>query len=546
MKDVLNNLPTGPKAYDYAYEEAMKRIMGHDPDSKDLAKQVLSWITCSKRPLTTTELQQAIAVEVGDTDLDEENLPQMEDMVSVCTGLVTVDEESSIIRLVHYTMQEYFERTQNHWFPNAETRITETCVIYLSFNVFKSGLCQTDDEFEKRLQLNKLYDYASHNWGHHAREASILVPEVISFLERKAQVEASSQALLAVKYSSDLEYSQRFPKEMTGLHLAAYFGVEAVVKLLLDKGANIAAADTYGSTPLHSASSSGQVDVVELLLNKGANVAAAAISGETPLHQASLRGHVDIVELLLNKGANVAAADTYGSTPLHSASSSGQVDVVRLLFEKGANVDLKADRYLRQTPLSIAAENGKEAVVKLLLATDSVEPDSKDRIGRTPMLYAAKNGNTAIVKLLLATNRVEIDSKEYYNSTPLSIAARLGYKDIVALLLTQSRGLNIRDSFGRTPLWWARRTGYPEIADLLLEKYKENGIIDQEDDLPIVSISVLSDESSGYCDVCMLSISDIDAYYYCKVCCNGLFWICKECFAMKAHCLDGSHTLVEE
>ena len=49
IKDVLKNLPTGPKAYDYAYEEAMKRITGHDTDSEELAKQVLSWITCSKR-----------------------------------------------------------------------------------------------------------------------------------------------------------------------------------------------------------------------------------------------------------------------------------------------------------------------------------------------------------------------------------------------------------------------------------------------------------------------------------------------------------------
>ena len=44
--------------------------------------------------------------------LDEENLPEIEDMVSVCAGLVTIDEESNIIRLVHYTTQEYFERTQ--------------------------------------------------------------------------------------------------------------------------------------------------------------------------------------------------------------------------------------------------------------------------------------------------------------------------------------------------------------------------------------------------------------------------------------------------
>lgn len=154
--------------------------------------------------------------------------------------------------------------------------------------------------------------------------------------------------------------------------------------------------------------------------------------------------------------------------------------------------------------------------MKLLLATGGVEPDSKDRIGRTPLLYAAKNGNEAIAKLLLATNRVDVDSMDRYNSTPLSIAARTGHTDVVTVLLTKSRGLNVKDNFGRTPLWWARRTGRPYIASLLLEKYKENGIIVQ-DDLPITMISVFGDKDSGYCDVCVLSMSDKDTYYHCKV-----------------------------
>lgn len=90
------------------YKDAMNRIEGQVLDQKELAKKVLSWITCAKRPLTTSELQHALAVEVGESDLDEDNLPQIGDMVSVCSGLVRVDEESGIIPLVHYTTQEYF------------------------------------------------------------------------------------------------------------------------------------------------------------------------------------------------------------------------------------------------------------------------------------------------------------------------------------------------------------------------------------------------------------------------------------------------------
>ena len=90
----------------------MERIEAQDADSRELAEHVLMWIICAKRHLIIVELQHALAVEVGEPELDEENLPQIEDMVSVCAGLVTVDEESNIIRLVHYTTQEYFEQTQ--------------------------------------------------------------------------------------------------------------------------------------------------------------------------------------------------------------------------------------------------------------------------------------------------------------------------------------------------------------------------------------------------------------------------------------------------
>jgi hypothetical protein len=146
-----------------AYEKAIERINGQKPGLRDLAIQTLGWITCAKRALTMLELQHAIAVEVGESKLDEENLPQIKDIVSVCAGLVTVDRESNIIRLVHYTAQDYFERTQKHWFPTAEAEIAIACVTYISFDDFESGVCQTQEEFEARLQLNPLYDYAGRN-----------------------------------------------------------------------------------------------------------------------------------------------------------------------------------------------------------------------------------------------------------------------------------------------------------------------------------------------------------------------------------------------
>ncbi|KAK0730870.1 hypothetical protein B0H67DRAFT_563153 [Lasiosphaeris hirsuta] len=321
-----------------AYDQTMERIHRQGPGWQKLATKVLAWITCAKRPLTGLELQHALGVETGRLELDRDNLPQIEDMVSVCAGLVTVDEESRMIRLVHYTTQEYFERTQGKWFSTAEDDITAVCVTYLSFNTFGSGICQTDAGFEERVQSNPLYDYAARNWGHHARKSSDVSQDVINFLLCQAKVEASSQALMAVKrWSGSLVYLQRVPNQFTSLHLTALFGVYEAVRFLLQDCGNVNLYDSYRRTPLSLAAASGHEVVVKLLLEKGAETEAKGDYGRTPLSWAAEEGHEAVVKLLLEKGADTEAKDDRHRTPLSRAAEEGHEAVVKLLLEKGSD-----------------------------------------------------------------------------------------------------------------------------------------------------------------------------------------------------------------
>lgn len=65
-------------------------------------------------------------------------------------------------------------------------------------------------------------------------------------------------------------------------------------------------------------------------------------------------------------------------------------------------------------------------MVKLLLAKDGVDPDSKDTNGRMPLSWTAEYGNEVVVKLPLAKEGVDPDSKDKDGRTPLSRAAEQG------------------------------------------------------------------------------------------------------------------------
>ena len=198
INTALAGLKTGSNAYHQVYTEAMQRINGQLADEALVATRVLSWITCAKRELTTLELQHAIGVEVGESDFDPENLSLVEDLLSVCAGLVIVDDETNVIRLIHYTTQQYLEQTRGKWLSQAHRHLAQTCLTYLSFKPFRIGDFSLKT-LSPQLRSYPLYDYAARNWGYHASDANELLQETLLFLGNKRLVGASYQALAAAE-----------------------------------------------------------------------------------------------------------------------------------------------------------------------------------------------------------------------------------------------------------------------------------------------------------------------------------------------------------
>ena len=92
-----------------AYTETLSRIQAQPRSGSKLGIEVLMWVSHAERPLHVDELCHALGVERS-SDLDIQNIPAIETLLACSLGLVVVEESSSTVRLVHYTLQEYLSK----------------------------------------------------------------------------------------------------------------------------------------------------------------------------------------------------------------------------------------------------------------------------------------------------------------------------------------------------------------------------------------------------------------------------------------------------
>lgn len=177
------------------------------------------------------------------------------------------------------------------------------------------------------------------------------------------------------------------------------------MRLLLDRGAGVNAAAADNTLPLHAAAFRGHQAVVQLLLDRGAAVDGVPalpmqFTTVTPLHHAASQGHVDVAQLLLDRGASVNGlpADCTGMTPMHAAAFAGHKSMVQLLFDWGAEVNASAADH--STPLHFAAGQGHAGVVQQLLYLGT-DPEAATIHGNTPLLAAAAAGKQDAVEVLI-------------------------------------------------------------------------------------------------------------------------------------------------
>jgi ankyrin repeat protein len=207
------------------------------------------------------------------------------------------------------------------------------------------------------------------------------------------------------------------------------------------------------------ASSNGNAAMIKLLLEAGADPNASDPTGETTLMTAARIGTLDAVQLLLDRGATLDAKDpAFEQTALMVAIRENHPDVVQLLVDRGAQVNAKTrtgETPAWLLPNSVPGFGHGVGIVRGGLPDRGLRPFVPG--GLSPLLYAARDGRLDIVKVLLAA-KADVNQVDANGITPLVDAITNNHVDVARYLIDHGADVHASDWYGRTPLWSAVET----------------------------------------------------------------------------------------
>ncbi|KAK1251850.1 hypothetical protein MKX07_007329 [Trichoderma sp. CBMAI-0711] len=274
----------------------------------------------------------------------------------------------------------------------------------------------------------------------------------------------------------------------TALGHAVDLGIEDIVELLLQNGADASTEEGYGVTALietavtkegppipkilrrllesrhppnvnyirdgedhciEGAVEQGDVETVSLLLEHGADLSMYLESGKrvSPLHTAAGQGNVEICDILLKHEPQLLNLQMEKGfmieSPLFEACHRKQKETVRFLLDKGAKAD-QVSYYYKESPLFIACDVGDLEVVKMILDATPHMVNVPSAFYCTPLAYACAHGDLELVKLLIDAGAEIYHYKESDTTSAFSrIFEAKGDKPFKALQLLLSSGLEL-------------------------------------------------------------------------------------------------------
>ncbi|OHD57239.1 MAG: hypothetical protein A2Y33_14810 [Spirochaetes bacterium GWF1_51_8] len=179
------------------------------------------------------------------------------------------------------------------------------------------------------------------------------------------------------------------------LHTASVNDDLDMVKMLVENGAEIDAADGAGRTALFNACAIGNLDMVKYLVGHNAAITVReTVNGTYIIHEACYWDNIDVVKYLLYVGINKNLKDFKGNTPFKYAVKGENLDIVKLLVGSGVEIDAIS-------PDEGSIFHGLEdlELVKYLVSL-GLNPGLEDANGETPLQIAIEAGNDDVAEYL--------------------------------------------------------------------------------------------------------------------------------------------------
>ncbi|KAK1853117.1 ankyrin [Colletotrichum chrysophilum] len=327
-RDVRSSLSILPKTLDATYEQALERIRTQAEEDVELAETIILWILCARRPLDVHELQHMYAIHLLTRDegpnaeailLEDDDLPPEDIITGVCGSFIVVDSTSKTVRLVHYTAQDYLNRTFGGHLHEPRMELTRISLEYLQLLNFEEGPALSDSVMVERLANFPFLDYAAKYWGAELQALQIeeIWEPVNRFLSNDVAVSVASQtwSLPRQRYAY---WSNEFPKGVPAIVLASSFQMPNGLERVVGKGNDIEGHGSDKETALIRSARLGHEDNITALLQLGADVAATDIAGETAIDVATIAGKASAVKALIDGGANWQYRDCAAADRLRS------------------------------------------------------------------------------------------------------------------------------------------------------------------------------------------------------------------------------------
>ncbi|KAI1406847.1 hypothetical protein F5Y13DRAFT_207411 [Hypoxylon sp. FL1857] len=282
LLDIRESLKELPPEVSEVYGRALKRVSERCNDSKTNPQSgigILGIALCSRRPPYLEELRHALATRYPRPEFNESGLPSESEILAQTGGFLTIENDRSVA-FMHHTIDEYFKRREvyDEYFTYSHLHLARKCLTYVSHTNF------TEISEAKYPFLR----YAVHTLGYHISECipsnSIHHTEILRFLRSDIPLVSLQAVASKIMKYPDVESIKSLKDESSTLHLAILWGLESIVKYLIENGtANIEERGFLGMTPLHMAAKCASLLSTKMLIDANADVSSVDSWGRTAL-----------------------------------------------------------------------------------------------------------------------------------------------------------------------------------------------------------------------------------------------------------------------